>query len=181
VSANFGADAIFERRDDLAARGVVFRIGGKNEQDVEWKAQRVTLNLNVAFLHDVEKADLNFSCEVGKFVDGEDAAIGAGQQAVVNCEFVGEIAAAARGANGIDVADDVGDGDVGRGEFFDVTEVARHPGDGSVVAFGGDAFAASSADGLERVVVDFATGDYGDFGVEKIDEAAENATLGLSA
>ena len=91
---------------------------------------------------------MNFSGEIGEFVDGEDAAIGAGEQAVVDGEFVGEIAAAARGADGIDVADDVGHGDVGSGELFDETIFAGHPGDGRVVAFGGDFFAAGAADGL---------------------------------
>src|SRR5580704_18572311 len=68
VGANFRADAIFERRDDFAACGVVLGICGEHEQDIERQAQRVALNLNVAFLHDVEQADLNFTRKVGKFV-----------------------------------------------------------------------------------------------------------------
>jgi hypothetical protein len=35
----------------------------------------ITLNLHVAFLHDVEECDLNLAGEIGQFVDGEDAAI----------------------------------------------------------------------------------------------------------
>src|SRR6267142_1849406 len=65
VRANFGADAVFERRDDFAAGGVVLGIGGEDEEDVERKAERIALNLDVALLHDVEEADLNFSGEVG--------------------------------------------------------------------------------------------------------------------
>ena len=115
VRADFAADAVLERRDDFAARGVVLGIGGEDQQHVERQANRVALNLHVAFLHDVEKADLNFAGEVGQFVDGEDAAIGARQQAVVHGELVAKVAAAAGGLDGIDVADDVGDGHVGRG------------------------------------------------------------------
>ena len=47
----------------------------------------------------LNKADLDFSGEVGQFVDREDAAIGARQQAVVDGQLVGEIAAAASGAD----------------------------------------------------------------------------------
>ncbi len=38
VRANLGADAILERRDDLAARRVVLGIGGEDEQHVERQA-----------------------------------------------------------------------------------------------------------------------------------------------
>src|SRR6267143_1116759 len=80
MGANFGADAVFQGRNDFAASSVVFRVCGKDKKHIERKTQRIAFNLNVAFLHDVEEADLNFSGEVGKFVDGENAAIGAGQQ-----------------------------------------------------------------------------------------------------
>ncbi len=178
---NFGADAVFERRDNFAAGGVVLGIGGEDEEDVERKAERIALNLDVAFLHDVEETDLNFSGEIGELVDGEDAAIGAGEKAVVDGELVGKIASAAGGADGIDVADDVGHGDIGRGEFFDEAILARHPGDGGVVPFGGDFFAAGAADGLEGIVIDFAAGDDGHLGVEEIDESAQDTAFGLAA
>ena len=87
VRANFRSDAIFERRNDLASRRIVFWIRAEYQCHVERQSNRVALNLNVAFLHDVEQADLNFSREIGQFVDREDAAIGAGQQAVMNCQL----------------------------------------------------------------------------------------------
>ena len=129
----------------------------------------------------LKEADLDFTGQVGKFVDGENAAIGAGQKAVVNGEFVGEIATATSRANGVDVTDDVGDGDIGSGELFDVALVARKPGDRSIVAFGGDAFAAGAANGTKGIVVDFAARDDGDFRVEKLDQAAQDAALRLAA
>ncbi len=127
VGANLGADAVFERGDDFSARGVILGVRGEDEENVEREAQGITLNLNIAFLHDVEEADLNFAGEVGKFIDGKDAAIGARKKAVVDGEFVGEVGSAAGGADGIDIADDVGHGYVGCGELFDEAIVARHP------------------------------------------------------
>jgi len=83
---------------------------------------------------------LNFSGEVGEFVDGKDAAIGAGEKAVMDSEFVGESASAAGARMGSTSPDNVGHGDVGSGEFFDETILAGHPGDEGVVAIGGDFF-----------------------------------------
>src|SRR5205085_11702594 len=134
VRDDLGADAIFERRDDLAARRVIFGVGRKDEQHIERQAYGITLNLYVAFLHDVEQTDLHFAGEVWQFVDGEDAAIGARQQAVMNRQFVREQMPAARRFDGIEVADQIGDGHVGRRQLFDVAIATRHKGDGRLVA-----------------------------------------------
>src|SRR6266849_5065132 len=53
MRANLRADAILQRSDDFAASGVVLRIGGKYEEDVEGQAQWVAVNLNVACLQEV--------------------------------------------------------------------------------------------------------------------------------
>ena len=66
VRANLGTDAVFERRDDFAASRVILGIRAEHERQIERQADRVSLNLHVAFLHDVEQADLNFSGEVGQ-------------------------------------------------------------------------------------------------------------------
>ena len=134
VGADLAADAVFERGDDLAAGGVVLGVGGEDDGYVERQADGVALNLHVAFLHDVEEGDLDFSGEVGELVDGEDAAVGAGKQAVVHGEFGAEVLVAAGGFDGVDVADEVGYGDVGGGEFFYVAVVGSEPGDGGFVA-----------------------------------------------
>ena len=181
VRANLAADAVLERRDDFSARRVVFRIGGEDQQNVQRQANGIALNLHVAFLHDVEKPDLNFAGQIRQFVDGENAAIGARQQAVVHGQFVGKIVAAARGLDGIHVADDVGNGHVGRGQLFDEAILARQPGDGRVVAALGDQFAAGAADGTQRMIVNLAAGDVGNLRIEKVDQAAQDAALGLAA
>ena len=47
--------------DNLAARRIVLRIRRENEHQIERKPYRVPLDLNIAFLHHVEQADLNFA------------------------------------------------------------------------------------------------------------------------
>ena len=88
VRHDLGADAILQRRDDLSARRVVFRIRRKHEHHIERQTHRITLNLHVAFLHDVEETDLNLAGEIGQLVDRKDAAIRARQQTVVNRQLV---------------------------------------------------------------------------------------------
>src|SRR6266852_2455388 len=146
MRADFRSDAVFERRDDLAARRVVLGVGAEDDGDVERQPNRVALNLDVAFLHDVEQADLNLSREVGEFVDSKDAAVGAGQQSIVDGEFAGEFVSAARGFNGIDVADQIGDCHIGRGQLFYVAIFRSEPGNRSRVLFARDQFAAAAAD-----------------------------------
>ena len=132
-------------------------------RNVERQAHRVALNLHVAFLHDVEQADLNLSGEIGQFIDGEDAAVGARQQSVVHGEFAAAVACPPRAALiGIDVADQIGDGDVGRGQFFDVALFRSEVGDLRLVAVGRRC--VSRQRGTMRrvgIVVDFASGDVG--------------------
>ena len=67
MRADLRADAVLQRRDDLAARRVVLRIGAEHQRHVERQAHRIALNLHVAFLHDVEQADLDL-CRPGPAV-----------------------------------------------------------------------------------------------------------------
>src|SRR5262249_6892507 len=78
MSLNLRADAVFEWRDNFAAGRVVFGIGRKDQQYIERQPDRITFNLHIPFLHNVEQSDLNLSGQVGQFVDGENAAVGAG-------------------------------------------------------------------------------------------------------
>ena len=77
VRRNLSADAVFERRNNFAAGGVILWIRGKDEHHVQWQAHGITLNLNVAFLHDVEEPDLDFTGQIRQFVDSKYAAVGA--------------------------------------------------------------------------------------------------------
>ena len=87
VRANLRADAIFERRYNLAARRIVLRVRGENQRHVQRQAQRIAFDLDIALLHDVEHADLNFSREVGQFIDGKEPAVCARKQPVMNRHF----------------------------------------------------------------------------------------------
>ena len=181
VSADFRTDAVFQRRNDLAAGGVVLGIGAEDDGDIERQADGISLNLHVAFLHDVEQADLNLSRQIGQFVDGEDAAVGAGQQAVVHGELAGEFVSAARRFDRIDVADQVGDGHVGRGQLFHVAMLGSQPGNRRGVFLPGNQFLATLADGRVRVVVNLTARDIGQLGVEQARQGAQDAAFRLSA
>ncbi len=64
-------------------------------------------------------------------------AVGAGDQAEMHRHLAREIAALGM-LDHVDFADQVGDGNVGRGELFVIALVAADPGDRRGVAFGGD-------------------------------------------
>ena len=90
VSGHLAADPVLERCDDLAARGVILGVRGEDQHHVQRQAYRIALNLNVAFLHDVEQTDLYLRGQVGQLVQREDPAVAAREQAIVNREFVGQ-------------------------------------------------------------------------------------------
>ena len=126
VRADLRAVAVLQRRDDAAAVRVVLRVGGGDDEHVERQAQPVAADLHVALFHDVEQADLDALGEVGELVDAEDAAVVARDQAVVNGQLVGEVAALGD-LDRVDLADEVGDRDVGRRQLLAVAAVAVDP------------------------------------------------------
>ena len=128
VGADLGACAVLQRGDDAPAVGVVLGVGGGDQVDIERQAHLVAADLHVALFEDVEQADLDALGEVGQLVDAEDAAVGARDQAVVDGQLVGQVAALGD-LDRVDLADQVGDGDVGRGELFAVARVAADPVD----------------------------------------------------
>ena len=117
------ADAVFERRDDPAAVGVVFRVGREDHAKIEVEPHRIPADLHVPLFEHVEEPDLNLGGQVGQLVDAEDAAIGARNQAEMHGHFAREIAALGV-LDHVDLADQVGDGDVGRGELLVIAVVA---------------------------------------------------------
>jgi hypothetical protein len=181
VRHDLGADTVLQRRNDLAARRIVLRVRGEDEEHVEGEADGVALNLDIAFLHDVEEADLDLAGEVGQLVDGEYATVRTRQQAVVDGQLVRQDVTAARGLDRVDIADDVGDRDVRRGQLLDEARIAADPRDGRVIAVLLDQQAAMLGNGAKRVVVDLAAGQDRDFVVEQVHELANDAALGLAA
>jgi hypothetical protein len=181
MGPDFRADPVLERRNDLAARGVILGIGRKRHQHVQRQAHGVTLNLDVAFLQDVEEADLDFSREVRQLVDGEDPPIRPRQQSIVHRQLVGELEPGLRGLDRVDVADHVRNRHVWRCQLFDVARVALQPVDRRVVAFGRQPGPARGADGIERVIVDVTARHDRDLRVEQGHERAHQAGLRLAA
>src|SRR5438128_10975333 len=89
--------------------------------------------------------------------------------------------AALCGFDGIDVADDVRDGYIGRGQLLHEARVTPDPFDGRHVAIKPESLAAVRRDGMKRIVIDFGPGDYRDLFVKQFGELAYDATLGLAA
>ena len=148
---------------------------------IQPQAHRIALDLDVAFLQDVEQSHLDLAGQVGQLVDGEDAAVCPRQQAVVHRQVVAKLQPAARSLDRIDVAEHVGDRHVRSSQLLDVALLARAPGDRQVVALGGGTCAALRADRGQRVVVNLAARHNGDRRVQQIDEAAQDARLCLPA
>ncbi len=181
MGRDLGSDAVLERRDDLAPRRVVLRIRRKDQGDVEVQAYGVAFDLDVAFLHDVEEAHLNLARQVGQLVDGEDAAIGARQQAEMHRELVRQEMPAPRRLDRIDVPNDVGDRHVRGRELLDEPELARQPGDRRRVAVLGDQLPPVFGDRIEGIIVDLAARDDRNLLVEQRDELAQDTALRLTA
>ena len=181
MRANLRADAVFQRRDDLPTRRVVFRIRAEYQRHIERQADGVALNLHIAFLHDVEQSDLNLSRQIRQFVDGEDAAIGARQQAVVNRHFARQLVSAPRRFDGIDVTNQIRDGDIGRRQLFHVAIIRREISNGRTVAEARDFVAAAPANRCIRVVVDLASGEVRHVRIEQRGQCPQDTAFGLAA
>ena len=137
-------------------------------------------DLDVALLHQVEKPHLDTLGQVRQLVDAEDAAVGARDEAEVDGQLVREVPALGH-LDGVDLADEVGDRDVGRRQLLGVPLVPRQPVDLEVVTLLGEPRPATEADGVEGVVVDLAAAHHRRLLVEEGHQAADDARLGLSA
>ena len=89
--------------------------------------------------------------------------------------------AAANGFDRVNVADDVGHGDIGRRKFFDEARVALNPRDGRLVAVALNRLPPVGRDRMKRIVVDFGTRDDGNPFVEQVGQLTDDAALGLPA
>ena len=180
VRADLAAEAVLQRRDDAAAVGVVLGVRGCQQHHVEWQADLVATDLDVTLFQHVEHADLDALGEVGQLVDREDAAVGARHEAVVKGEFVGQVATLGH-LDRVDLADQVGDRRVGRGQLLAEPLAAMHPVDRRVVAEFLDQIASVFRNGVVRIVIDLATCDDRHPLVEQPGERTDHARLGLTA
>ena len=178
---DFAADPVLEWCDDLAARRVVFGVGGEDQQHVQWQRHRIALNLHIAFLHDVEQGHLDLACEIGQFVDRKDSPVGARQQSVVHGELAGEVESSTRGFNRIDIADQVRYSHIWSRQLFDVTVLWTEICNWRLIAFLGNDLLALPAKRLIGIVVNLASLHIRQVRVEQTSERAQHATLRLSA
>ena len=103
-----------------------------------------------------------------------------GEEAVVHGELASELLAGTCGLDGVDVADEVGYGDIRGGELFDVSVVGGKPGDGSIVAQLRDEVAGEAGEWGVGIVAELGAADVGGLGVEQGGEGAQDAALGLT-
>ena len=158
VRADLAAEAVLQRRDDAATVRVVLGVGRRDEHEIERQPDLVAAHLHVALLEHVEQADLDALGEVGQLVDGEDAPVRAGDEAVVQRQLVGQVATLGH-LDGVDLADEIGDRGVGGRELLAEAIVAVHPVDGRVVAALADEVARVLRHGVVGIVVDLAARD----------------------
>src|SRR5436305_14982945 len=85
------------------------------------------------------------------------------------------------GFDRVNVADDVRDGHVGRGEFFDEARVALDPLDVRHVAVKLKRLPTISGDWMKWIVVDFRARDDGDTFIQEVRQLTYDAALGLAA
>ena len=88
--------------------------------------------------------------------------------------------AATRRFDGIDIADQVGNGHIWSGQFFDVALLWSEICNSGAFAAFSNKLLASTADGRVRIVVDFASCDVWSMRIEQKRQGAKDATLCLS-
>ena len=180
MRADLRAVAVLQRRDDAATIRVVLGVRRRDEENVERQPHAMTADLDVALFEHVQQADLDPLGEVGQFVDGEDAAVDARQQAVVDRQFVGQVAPLGD-LDRIHLADQVGNRDVGRRELFAVAFVAVHPADRRRVAFGGNELFAWRRNRRKRILGNFDAVEHRRPLVEQRHQRTEDPRLRLPA
>src|SRR5205807_3408640 len=180
MRAHLRSESVLERCDDAAARGVVFWVRARDHEQVERQAHAIAADLHVLLFHDVEQADLDPFREVGQLVDAEDSTVGAWQQPVMDGQLICEIAAFGD-LDGVDLTDEIGDRDVGRGELLAIATIATDPRYLDAVAFLGDQVETPAADRFVRVVVDLASCDHRHLLVEQADQGSHDPALRLAA
>ena len=82
---------------------------------------------------------------------------------------------------GVDLADQVGDRSVGRGELLAETLLTANPLDRAAVTLRGDQFPGVVRDGVVGVVQDLRASDYRQLFIKQLDEAAHEPGLALAA
>ena len=121
------------------------------------------------------------SARSGSSLIAKMPAVRARDEPVVQGQLVREVAALGD-LDRVDLADQVGDGDVRGRELLAVAPVAREPVDGGLFAALGSTIARAAAlTGCGRVVIELPAGDDRQPRVEESDEQSRQPRLGLAA
>ena len=180
VGADLRAEPVLQRRDDAAAVGVVLRVGARHQEKIELEPQRVAADLDVAFLQHVQQRHLDPLGQVGQLVQAEDAPVGARNEPEVDSLWIAE-RAPGRDLDRVDIADQVADAGVGRGELLAVPLAPVPPDDVEILTALGGQPAAARAHRRVRMIVDLASGDGRGPFVEQAGERPDQPGLSLSA
>jgi hypothetical protein len=132
VRPDLRTETILQWRNYSTAICVVFRICRSDDEKVDWQANLESANLHILLFQDIKQANLDPFCQIREFVEIENAAVGAWNQAEGNDFLVAEIAPLCD-LDRIDLSDQVRHGGVRRCQLFRITTIARHPVDGRCI------------------------------------------------
>src|SRR5262249_24175150 len=133
------------------------------------------------FLHDIEQPDLNFPGQVGQFIDGEYAAVRTWQKAIVDAQFAADCVSSLCRFDGIDIPDDVRDGYVRGGQFFDIAFFPASIFDRCFVALFLHKIPTTATYWVERIVVNLTTCDDRKHLIEKVRQPSQNPAFRLAS
>src|SRR3990170_52240 len=180
MSADLHVEAVLKRGDDAAPAGVILGVGAGDDDDVQGQADLVALDLNVFLLHQVEQTHLNLFGQVGELVDGENTAIGARYQTIVDGFLVSQITPLGD-LDRIYLAHQIGNGNIRRCQLFSVAMLPVDPLDRQRIAQFGGLLPAGAADRVMGIVVDLAALDDRNPLVQQADQPADHARFALAA
>ena len=180
VRADLAAEAILQGGDDATPVRVVVGVGRRDENHVEWQANLVTTDLHVALFEDVQQTDLDALGEVGQFVDGEDAAVRARNEAVMQRQFVRQVTPLGD-LDRVDFTNEVGDRRVGGRQLLTVPLGTVHPRNRRVVTHLCDKIARVTRHRVVGVVVDLAARNDWHPLIQEARERTNHAGLCLAA
>ncbi len=162
------------------AAGVVLGVGARHQEKVKRQPQRVAAHADIPLLQHVQQRYLDALGQVGKLVQAEDAAVGAGHEPEV--DRLGVAQGAALGyLDRVHVADQVAHAGVRGGQLLAVALAAVPPGHRQCIPLLGGEPAAAGAHRLVGMVVDLAPFDRGCPLVKQFGKRPDQAGLALAA
>ncbi|CAB4782877.1 unannotated protein [freshwater metagenome] len=180
MSTNLGPKTIFKRGNDAAAVGVVLWVCRGNEHHIYWQADLVSTNLHITLFENIQQTYLNTLSEVWQLVNRKDSAVGARHHAVVNREFIREVATLSN-LDRVNLTDQVSDGGIWSGELLPKAAAAVHPCNWGLVPLLLDQCARVRTYWGIGIIVDLAPGNNRHPLVKELSQGSDDAGLGLAA